>query len=193
MSGANLSQVEELIKFVGQADKFIVKEKDGGLVIEPAVAIKVPIAETSDVAPEKIEEMKNEEEVKIINFTPHSVQLLAEDASIQTDLKTKQLVAEPSAVKVLTTVESTGVARVSVTTIPSDKVGIWPVNKASYGEITGFVEPGENEVVIVSLMVISAMKAAGRRDFSRIRAVGRTVRDINNGSNILGCLELNEA
>ena len=77
-------------------------------------------------------------EMKFLNFTPHTITL--NDG---------------------TAYESVGVARVANTFSDFDASGVCSVE---FGDIQGLPEPQEGTLLIVSALVLSAAKAAGRTD-----------------------------
>lgn len=129
--------------------------------------------------------------MQLVNLTPHSINILS-SLGLESDPKTRQLVASAGAVEVLREIPSDGVARVAVTTQPDGDVDGIPCQCPSYGEIDGLPEYGENVFYIVSLLTVSAAKAHGRT-CADLLSPGRVVRDKDNGSRILGCLDLNRA
>lgn len=79
---------------------------------------------------------------KIINLTPHAINI--------TDGPTFQ--------------PSGKVARVSVQQIDDGVIGGVPVKKQTFGEIVDLPDPADDTIYIVSALVLSAAKAAGRTD-----------------------------
>lgn len=93
--------------------------------------------------------------MRLINLTPHAVNLIASEA----------ITLPPSGV-----VARCAVERTQVGTIEVDGIEI-PVNKTSFGEVTGLPKPVEGIIYIVSALVAQAAK---RDD---VLMVDDTVRD----------------
>lgn len=93
--------------------------------------------------------------MRLINLTPHAVNLIASEA----------ITLPPSGM-----VARCAVERTQVGTIEVDGIEI-PVNKTSFGEVTGLPKPVEGIIYIVSALVAQAAK---RDD---VLMVDDTVRD----------------
>ncbi len=100
--------------------------------------------------------------MNIINLTPHKITLLDESN------------------KVILELESSGVARCTVTRQKIKEINGIPVNRTVFGEVTGLPEPKPKTFYIVSRTVAEAVK--DRKD---ILIVDDTVRD--NEGRIIGC------
>lgn len=100
---------------------------------------------------------------KIINLTPHNINLIMKDNKIKT-------------------IETSGNARCQVITevLDDDFNGV-SLNSNIYGEVVGLPEPAENTLYIVSSIVAHAVK--GKRNDCIV--VDKTVRDEKNF--IIGC------
>ncbi len=93
--------------------------------------------------------------MRLINLTPHAVNLIASEA----------ITLPPSGVVARCAVERTQVGVVEI-----DGIQV-PVNQTRFGEVTGLPEPKEETIYIVSALVA---QAAGRED---VLMVDDTVRD----------------
>ena len=80
--------------------------------------------------------------MKIINLTPHAVVI------------TDGLTFPPSG----------KVARVSVQQVDDGDINGVPVKKQTFGDIVDLPDPADDTIYIVSALVLSAAKAAGRTD-----------------------------
>lgn len=138
-----------------------------------------------------VRKTKESRAMPLVNLTPHAINILS-SLGIELDPKTRQLVASADAVEMLREIPSDGVARVSVTTQPDGEVDGIPCQCPSYGEIDGLPDYSGEAFYIVSLLTVSAAKAHGRT-CADLLTPGRVVRDKDNGSRILGCLDLNRA
>lgn len=101
--------------------------------------------------------------MKIINLTPHSISFLSEDNSV------------------LATVEPSGtIARASQTRDRVSEVNGIPVNRCSYGAVTGLPDPQPETIYLVS-----ALTAQACRDRNDVFIMDDAVRDENG--RIIGC------
>lgn len=80
--------------------------------------------------------------MKIVNLTPHAV-VISNGPTFQPSGK---------------------VARVSVTQVPDGDIDGVPVAKQTFGDIVDLPDPQPDTIYIVSALVLSAAKAAGRTD-----------------------------
>lgn len=126
--------------------------------------------------------------MEIINATPHEILVVGLTGVIQ-DQKTKQFTANSSKIEVVTKYEKSGMLpRVQMSDV---KVGETPegapIHTVKYGAIENLPEEQEGIYYIVSGLVASAGVRLGRKD---LMAPGGLVRDVDNSSNVLGCLFL---
>lgn len=96
-------------------------------------------------------------EINIVNLTPHSITLCGK------------------------TIESTGLARCTTTKEKIGEINGVPVNRTSFGSVTGLPEPQENTIYIVSKIVADAVS----KDRDDVYIVDDTVR--NEAGQIIGC------
>lgn len=114
------------------------------------------------------------ETTQVINLTPHTINLVAEDGT--------QLLS----------LESQGVARVASTTevVGHLQVGevVVPQTHTTFGEVEGLPDPEPGVGYIVSNMVISALVQHGRLDRNDLFTPGLQVRD--EQGRVIGCRSL---
>lgn len=114
------------------------------------------------------------ETTNVINLTPHTINLVAEDGT--------QLLS----------LESQGVARVASTTevVGHLQVGdvVVPRTHTAFGEVEGLPDPEPGVGYIVSNMVISALVQHGRLDRNDLFTPGLQVRD--EQGRVIGCRSL---
>lgn len=79
---------------------------------------------------------------KIVNLTPHSINLLVDD---------KEIVIPPSG-----TIARAATERRQIDTIKIDGVDI-PVNKTVFGDVVGLPDPKPDTIFIVSMLVANAV------------------------------------
>jgi hypothetical protein len=125
---------------------------------------------------------------KIVNLTPHAVQILAEDT-------TGELVgsvgfgraARQAQFRQLAELPSVGVARATTTVEQAGTVEVGghivPVTKTVFGGVQDLPEPDGETTFVVSLITASAAQAGGRTT-DDLLIVGEAVRD--SGGQILG-------
>jgi hypothetical protein len=126
----------------------------------------------------------------IVNLTPHAINILAKEScvNLKQDPKTRQWVADEATP--IRTIESSGVARVSVSSSYGEPLEGIPTQVPVYGEIEGLPDYKEGTSYIVSLLTVSAAKA-GERTTEDLFTPGVIVRSAANQSLILGCFDLN--
>ena len=73
---------------------------------------------------------------KIINLTPHTINVVLEDRTIE--------------------IPSSGVARCSQTTVPVGEINGIPLTATTFGEVIDLPEPTEDTLFIVSRLIMSA-------------------------------------
>lgn len=95
--------------------------------------------------------------MKIMNLTPHPLNMVRSDGTVLTILP-----------------EGTP-ARVSVQRTLVGELEGFPVNVSVFGKVEGMPAPADNTAYVVSMLVASALKAAGNTD--GIYIVDDTVRD----------------
>lgn len=114
------------------------------------------------------------ETTQLVNLTPHTINLVAEDGT--------QLLS----------LESQGVARVASTTevVGYLQVGdvVVPRTHTTFGEVEGLPDPEPGVGYIVSNMVISALVQHGRLDRNDLFTPGLQVRD--EQGRVIGCRSL---
>jgi hypothetical protein len=141
--------------------------------------------------------------MRVINLTPHSVQVFAAEQfngleqSNPTTWVADSIEGEP-----LANYPSEGVARISVQTTEEGTLsnhglpfGLMneevPLVSTIYGEATGIpdgIEPGDGNVLIVSLPMKSMAVAAGHPLANQMVSPYKVVRSRANGSFVLGCM-----
>jgi hypothetical protein len=123
----------------------------------------------------------------IINATPHSINIVARDGVTQ-DPKTKTFTATGTEVKVLASLESSGILpRVAMENKPAPSIEGFPIEEVVYGAIEGLPPEANGTYYIVSGLVAAAAVKQGRKD---CLAPGGLVRDKDNPSAVLGALFL---
>lgn len=126
---------------------------------------------------------------RIVNATPHALQLLAEDeagniAGVVGFGRGRaaqfRLVAElkPSGI-----VPRAATTKVALESVELDGVMI-PVDRTAYGEVENLPEPDGETTYVVSLLAAQAASAGGRTS-DDLLVVGETVRDADG--KIIGC------
>jgi hypothetical protein len=128
--------------------------------------------------------------MEIINLTPHDITILSKESCInlEQDFRTKSWIAD-GAIS-LRALESSGVARVQITTQPGEMLDGIPTQIPVYGKIEGLPEYDKDKAYIVSLLTISAAISQGRTT-KDLYSPGTIVRSRSDTSTILGCLDLN--
>lgn len=125
--------------------------------------------------------------MQLINATPHRITILAK-YGVETDPKTKQFIIDSAKAIVLQNIEpSKIVARVSMANQPAGEINGIPLETVTFGDIVGLPDEQPDVFYIVSLPVLTAVKAKGRTD---CLGIGGAVRDKANASTIVGCLFL---
>lgn len=108
-------------------------------------------------------------ETRIINLTPHAINIVDKDGNKIVDLP------------------SEGEARAVQKNVNFGHLGDVPLVKAEFGEPIGLPEPAENTFYVVSAITANAAKAAGRTTDDLLITV-ETVR--NEKNQIIGCKAL---
>lgn len=139
----------------------------------------------------KIEAIMKEQktmETKIVNLTPHSVQVYSSESFVgleQTNPTT--WLADAVEGSPIATYESNGVARVKVSSADDEPIAGVPTVKSIYGSIEGLPEYQDGVFYIVSLPLISAALNTGRTTKDLLSPY-QVVRSRSNGSLVLGCM-----
>lgn len=128
--------------------------------------------------------------MKVINLTPHSVEVYAENQFVNLEqVNPTTWVADKVEGEPLASYPSQGVARISTSTnvVMNDALA-GEIVEAAYGQITGLesVQPGDT--MIVSLPTKSMAVAAGLVGAKYMVSPYKVVRSRQNGSLVLGCM-----
>lgn len=121
----------------------------------------------------------------IKNLTPHNICVLAK--SCATPVKGGKFEADPTALQVLKTFPSEGVARVTSTSVDCAPIEDIPTVAMSFGDPIDLPAPAEGTFLIVSSLLASSPACRGRKD---LLVPAQPVVDKGNPSNMLGCLAL---
>jgi hypothetical protein len=122
--------------------------------------------------------------MKLINATPHAIMILAK-TGIEQDPKSKTFTANAADIVVSHKIEASGILpRVAMANAPAGDINGIPLETVEFGDIEGLPDEEKGVFYIVSMPVLTAVKALGRSD---CLGVGGIVHDKANGSNILGC------
>ncbi|MGL5061362.1 MAG: hypothetical protein ACRC62_15420 [Microcoleus sp.] len=128
--------------------------------------------------------------MSFINLTPHSVEVYAEIAFINLEqVNPTTWVADSIEGTAIMSIESSGSARISTSTVEAGVVDNVPMVATQYGEAMGIpadVAPGD--LLIVSLPMQSMMKASNHALAGQAVAPYKVVRLRSNTSTVLGCM-----
>ena len=128
----------------------------------------------------------------IINLTPHTISIYSEECFKGLEQsKPTVFLADAVEGEPILFLESSGVARITVSiTEAGEKEGITFV-KSEYGELIGIPpEITEEDILIVSLPTKSNALTSGHPLASQMVSPYKVVRQRSNSSNILGCIGL---
>jgi hypothetical protein len=128
---------------------------------------------------------------RYINLTPHSIAVYAENAFsglTQTNPTTwvADVCYDDQPVGLFA---SEGCARITTETVELEQgPGNIPMVATEYGDAVGIPDCDDDDILIVSLPMLSMMKASGHPRASQCVSPYRVVRSSENGSIIFGCM-----
>jgi hypothetical protein len=129
--------------------------------------------------------------MSIKNYMPHSFDVFTKSQFINLEQTNPTTwIADGVEGNAIVSVPSQGSVRMSTSTqeLGVDSNGV-PVYNTVYGELTGFpTELEEGDVVLVSLPVVSMMKASGHPLSAFVASPYNAVRLRSNTSTVLGCM-----
>lgn len=128
---------------------------------------------------------------RYINLTPHTVNVYTENAfegltQVNPTTWSADSVYTEQAVGVF---ESEGCARIATSTIELEQgPGNIPMYSTEYGAAVGVPDCDADDILIVSLPMLSMMKASGHERAHQCVSPYKVVRSSENGSIVLGCM-----
>ena len=127
-----------------------------------------------------------------LNLTPHSIEVYTENdfEGLKQTNPTTWVADSVYTEQPVAVFPSAGVARISTTTVElPNGPGDIPMVSTSYGDATGIPEDvGPDDVLIVSLPMLSMAQASGHPLAGQMVASYKVVRSAANGSVVLGCM-----
>jgi hypothetical protein len=128
----------------------------------------------------------------IINCTPHDVVIASEENFTNLEQLNPTTWVADGIQGEARIIKSSGNVRISVVTVESGSVENIPLVESKYGDISGIPDNANpaTDILIVSLPVVSMIKAKGGEWSNSVVSPYKVVRNRANTSEVLGCMGL---
>ena len=128
---------------------------------------------------------------RYINLTPHSIAVYTEMAfqGLKSVNPTTWVADSCYTEQAVAVFPSEGCARISVETVELEQgPGNIPMYSSEYGDAVGVPDCEDDDILIVSLPMLSMMKASGHPRAGQAVSPYKVVRSSENGSIVFGCM-----
>ena len=127
--------------------------------------------------------------MKVLNLTPHSVEVYGPEQFVGLEQANPTWVADEAQGAPLAVYPSQGVARIATTTEPVTSTLPGKVVSTFYGEATGIPEDVQSGDILIVSLPMKSMAVATRHPLAgQMVSPYKVVRSKQNGSLVLGCM-----